>query len=480
MPRVLAFCLLALFASPLPQPAGAGDLLFEPLDAARLGVAEARLLQTALAAAGDYPDPPDGSWGPLSQQALEAYATREFEDGARNLYAAALVIGLMDVIEAQRWSSRYLPALGLSLALPEALGEPEDAGGARVWRSRDGSLSVLARGLDAGGARAWHDAVAAGSDVAAIRTLRRDGLLVTEGRLAGGRRFHLRSDRVAGRWPTVRIDGGPADAGDIDLIRAGIRPGLPVALDLPPGGYLDRIVAGTLALLEVPWQVIPASRPVAAPPEAAALPPVAPDIAATGSGFYVSDRLLVTAEHVVRDCARLALADGTGLAMLAGDPDLDVAVLAAPRPARAWLSLDRGDTTRLGERVHAAGFPYYSIAGTSLHLTGGNVSALAGVDDDRRFFSFTAPIQPGNSGGPLIDGGGEVLGVVVSRLSESYIAETTGSVPQNVNYALSTAELAGFLGRAGVRAAAGGLGGFDMDRGAPTGFEAAVVPIICR
>jgi serine protease Do len=176
----------------------------------------------------------------------------------------------------------------------------------------------------------------------------------------------------------------------------------------------------------------------------------------------------------------VALADGTPLAVVAADADLDVAALAAPAPAGAWLSLGRADATRLGERVHAAGFPYYSIAGTSLHLTGGNVSALAGVDDDRRFFSFTAPIQPGNSGGPLIDGDGDVLGVVVSRLSESYIAETTGSMPQNINYALSTTELAGFLGRAGVRTAAGGLGGFDMDRGAPDGFEAAVVPILCR
>jgi hypothetical protein len=69
---------------------------------------------------------------------------------------------------------------------------------------------------------------------------------------------------------------------------------------------------------------------------------------------------------------------------------------------------------------------------------------------------------------------------VVSRLSESYISETTGSFPQNVNYALGAAELAGFLGRAGVRAGTGSLAGFDMDRGAPGGFEAAVVPVLCR
>jgi hypothetical protein len=166
---------------------------------------------------------------------------------------------------------------------------------------------------------------------------------------------------------------------------------------------------------------------------------------------------------------------------LAADPELDVAVLMAPDRATSWLTLAVAGV-RLGQRVHAAGFPYYSIAGTSLNLTSGNVSALAGVDDDRRFFSFTAPVQPGNSGGPLIDARGAVLGLVVARLSEDYIVEATGSLPQNVNYALREGELAAFLRRSGVAGtgSGGGLGRFDMDEGAPDGIEQAVVPILCR
>ena len=154
----------------------------------------------------------------------------------------------------------------------------------------------------------------------------------------------------------------------------------------------------------------------------------------------------------------------------------------SPRPAVAALApLADGRTARLGQQVHALGFPYYSIAGTSLHLTSGNVSALAGIDDDRRFFSFTAPVQPGNSGGPLLDANGAVMGLVVARLSEDYIVETTGSVPQNINYALREAELADFLARRGIAPDAdAALAEFDMDAGAPDGFEAAVVPIICH
>jgi serine protease Do len=216
-----------------------------------------------------------------------------------------------------------------------------------------------------------------------------------------------------------------------------------------------------------------AATPAMLPPEGAY------EIASTGSGFYLGPDILVTAEHVVAACASVTLADGRPVEVLATDRALDVAALRAPAPARRWLSLAER-RPRLGQRVHAAGFPYYSIAGTSLNLTGGNVSALAGVDDDARFFSFTAPVQPGNSGGPLIDARGAVLGLVVARLSEDFIAETTGTLPQNVNYALGQGELAAFLARHGLGPRPGGLAGFTADDGVPDGFDATVVPLVCE
>ncbi len=142
--------------------------------------------------------------------------------------------------------------------------------------------------------------------------------------------------------------------------------------------------------------------------------------------------------------------------------------------------MSEGSGARLGQSVHAIGFPYYSLTGTAMHLTSGNVSALAGMDDDPRFMSFTAPVQPGNSGGPLIDRGGAVAGVVIARLSDSYIAETTGTVPQNINFALSGAELRGFLDRNGLDAAADGLPAWDIADGAPAGISDAVVPVVCH
>ena len=478
MPRVVGAFLAAMVAVVLGAgAAGAGDPVFDRFDPGPLNDSERRLLQTALAAAGDYPGPLDGAWGPGSEAALAAWTTREIGGAADNAAAAALVLSFLDEVSAGGWDFRLLDGYGVSLALPlDRLGpvEPEE-GGERRW-SRDGSLTVLTHRFDHDETRAWHGAAERAGGASEPATRREPDLMVTSGALRDGRRFFTRSDRTADGWSTVYLAAADDDAAAMNLVAASIRPGPPLPWDLPPDGALTRIIDATSAIAARAGPV-----PVRAPAlEAGALPSADAQPGSTGTGFYLGPRTLVTAAHVVARCGRIALADGSRLDLVAADPDLDAAVLAAPRPVRAWLSLADGADARLGQRVHAAGFPYYAIAGTSLHLTTGNVSALAGVDDDPRFFSFSAPVQPGNSGGPLIDARGAVLGLVVARLSEDFIVEATGTLPQNINYALAEGELAAFLAEAGVGAAPGGLGHFAIDDGAPRGFEAAVVPVLCE
>jgi hypothetical protein len=482
MPRVFLvffFALAATFAAP---PARPDEAIFEPFDAVPLAPSEKRLIQTALAATADYRGTLDGAWGRLSQSALEAYTAREFGGSALNAHAAALVLGFLDEVGESGWDFSYMPDLGISLALPLGrMGSPEpEEGGERRW-THDGSLTVLTHRFADGEVEAWHSAAArADTRPDALYTLRQHGLLATGGTLSDGRLFYTRSDRTSAGWATVYLASGTDQAGALNLIASSIRPGRPLSWELPAGGQLSTLVseiAGFVDEARAGIALLPAGPSVE--PRQAALPQADDPLTSTGTGFYLGARILVTAQHVIAGCNRITLAGGAELSVVASDEDLDVAALYAPDPAPRWLSLASGDL-RLGQRVHAAGYPYYSIAGTSLNLTGGNVSALTGVDDDRRFFSFTAPVQPGNSGGPLIDAHGSVVGLVVARLSEDFILEATGSLPENVNYGLGESHLADFLRQNGVAAGEGGLANYDTDDGVPTGFDAAVVPIICE
>ena len=83
-------------------------------------------------------------------------------------------------------------------------------------------------------------------------------------------------------------------------------------------------------------------------------------------------------------------------------------------------------------------------------MSTGAVSALAGPGDDRRFIQITAPVQPGNSGGPVLDAAGNVVGVVVAKLDAVEIARSTGDIPQNVNFAVSAGIARAFLDVGGV------------------------------
>jgi serine protease Do len=105
---------------------------------------------------------------------------------------------------------------------------------------------------------------------------------------------------------------------------------------------------------------------------------------------------------------------------------------------------------KVGEEVAAFGFPLVGLLSTSDNFTRGNVSAITGLGDDTRYLQITAPIQPGNSGGPLLDQSGNVVGVVVSKLDVIKIAAAIDDVAQNVNFAIKTTVLMNFLDANGV------------------------------
>src|SRR5262249_51475463 len=129
----------------------------------------------------------------------------------------------------------------------------------------------------------------------------------------------------------------------------------------------------------------------------------------------------------------------------AADRQNDLALLKIAGTAPASGVFRTGKPLRQGELVVAVGFPLRGVLASDANVTSGNVSALAGIRDDIRYLQISAPIQPGNSGGPLLDEQGNVVGVIVSKLNAVAVASATGDIPQNVNFALNASVARTFL-----------------------------------
>lgn len=169
----------------------------------------------------------------------------------------------------------------------------------------------------------------------------------------------------------------------------------------------------------------------------------------SGTGFFVSrEGHVLTNAHVVDRCSSINVKADNGDVVsgrvLAKDSTNDLAILrTALRPSKvAGVRLG----IRLGEGVAAFGFPLTTLLSSSGNFTLGNVTALSGLKDDSRYLQISAPVQPGNSGGPLFDQNGNVVGVVSAKLNAlNVMVATNGDIPQNVNFAIRGSLAASFL-----------------------------------
>lgn len=167
----------------------------------------------------------------------------------------------------------------------------------------------------------------------------------------------------------------------------------------------------------------------------------------SGSGVAISSDLLLTNHHVVDGCRSIRVgAEGDEATTLASDAEADLALLRTGAPHERFVSISPARMAQLGEPVVAAGFPLGNLLG-SLNVTTGSVSADTGAGGDRRLFQLTAPVQPGSSGGPVLDSRGRLLGIVVSRLNDAATLRAAGLVAQNVNFAIQPGVIREFLDR---------------------------------
>ncbi|MDC0162015.1 serine protease [Paracoccaceae bacterium] len=160
---------------------------------------------------------------------------------------------------------------------------------------------------------------------------------------------------------------------------------------------------------------------------------------ASGTGFYVSNSgHIITNHHVIDGCKDMkVISKGRAIEtlVLANDPLNDLALLKAKEDSKTYFSINNKQPEELQD-VIVAGFPFGDKVSSSIKFTQGIVSSLTGIGDNYSQIQIDAALQPGNSGGPIMDKKGNVIGVAVAKLSLKKIMDDYGVVPENTNFGI--------------------------------------------
>lgn len=214
--------------------------------------------------------------------------------------------------------------------------------------------------------------------------------------------------------------------------------------------YLSKVQVAEAQRLSSAWkegQLIEREAVVAAKAETSGQPGQL-TMAGTGTLFILSkDGDAITNNHIVAGCAEMRVEGMDGLTkVITTDPVNDLALLKLPIQPKsiAKLAPDMAKI-RQGADIVVYGFPLRQALSSSGNLTHGIVSALTGLANNTNQIQITAPIQPGSSGSPVLNMKGEVVGVVAMKLDDKKTVQLTGSIGQNVNFAVNGQTLKSFL-----------------------------------
>jgi S1-C subfamily serine protease len=174
-------------------------------------------------------------------------------------------------------------------------------------------------------------------------------------------------------------------------------------------------------------------------------------IVSSGTGFFVSNLgHIATNHHVIQGSSNIKIyiqgyEDTFETLLIKQDISNDLAILKIKDFETTALykkslpyRFRASNTVELAEETFSIGYPAGNLLGVSPKFSRGSISSINGFFDSANLFQISNPIQPGNSGGPLLDCEGNVIGVVVSSANSSYFYEQTGSLPQNINFAVKS------------------------------------------
>jgi S1-C subfamily serine protease len=163
-------------------------------------------------------------------------------------------------------------------------------------------------------------------------------------------------------------------------------------------------------------------------------------VSKTGTGFVVSPSgHIATNHHVIADCTgdirgNLTSEPVMTLRTVSSDESNDLALLQAPATA-SFKDFARicDRTIRSGDSVVAIGFPYHGLLTSDFTVTTGIVSSLSGILNDSPLLQISAAVRPGNSGGPVLDSNGLIVGMVAAKIDAMRFVRATGNIPENIN-----------------------------------------------
>ena len=170
--------------------------------------------------------------------------------------------------------------------------------------------------------------------------------------------------------------------------------------------------------------------------------------AASGTGFAVSSKgHVVTNHHVIDGCQSIKIhfkGKVIPTTIINFDPGNDVALLKGDFTPSHILPLSN-EKTELLQDVFVAGYPFGNKISTSIKVTKGIISSLTGIGNNFSNFQIDAALQPGNSGGPILNNKGNVIGVAVAKLDRKYIEKNFGVLPENTNFGIKTSVVKSML-----------------------------------
>ncbi len=169
---------------------------------------------------------------------------------------------------------------------------------------------------------------------------------------------------------------------------------------------------------------------------------------ASGTGFFVSENgYVVTNQHVIDGCTETRVHTRNKTlpsSLIAKDAQNDLALLQVDFSPKQFFKLSEENPSLLQEII-AAGYPFGNQISNSIKVTRGIVSATAGLRDNVSQIQIDAALQPGNSGGPIINDGGSVVGVAVAKLDAEYTLENFGILPENTNFGIKVSVVKSLL-----------------------------------